>query len=296
MLKKPGSGQAKKIMQKQLSTAGASAPKSGNLAAARTLNVLSAFAEIDGPAGVTELAVKLGMTKNMIFRALSTLQREGYLVRDDTGRRYELGMRLLELRSHAEEDPDIKALCWPYMEQMAELTGATIFLSVRSRWRQVLIDGIPGRGPLRHRIIRGFSSPLHASVASRALLAHLSDAEIAEYIRLFSPLRRFTDTTIVEPEKLWEEVAVVREKGYAISYGDHIAQRSGVAFPILDASGRPHAAVTVSGPLNSVPPSRVAAWLPGLREIAAELNRHSQLYYANVFSGAANSPSQEGGR
>jgi DNA-binding IclR family transcriptional regulator len=274
-------------MPQTVATSPAAERKSTNLATARTLVVLAAFSEREGPAGVTELSRQLGMTKNMVFRALATLEQEGYLIRDDSGVRYELGFKLLELHNRTEEEPDIRSLCWPYMERMWELTGATIYLSVRSRWRVVLVDGIPGQGSFRARIIRGFSAPLHASVGARAVLAFLTDEEISEYIRVSSPLRRFNERTIVDPEKLWEEIALVRERGYSVGYGDHVAHRSGVAFAVLDASNRPHAAVTVSGPQEIFPTELLESYVPKLRAIARELNRHSRLYYANASPEAA---------
>ena len=58
--------------------------------AARTpLLFLSAFVSDAAAFGVTELSQQLGMTKNMVHRALTTLVDQGYLVRDAAGTRYE---------------------------------------------------------------------------------------------------------------------------------------------------------------------------------------------------------------
>ena len=54
-----------------------------NKATVRVLQVLSSFASEASGFGVTELAVALGMTKNMTYRALTTLVEQGYLSYDD---------------------------------------------------------------------------------------------------------------------------------------------------------------------------------------------------------------------
>ena len=84
-----------------------------NQASQRVLKVLLAFAANAKPRGVTELSRELGMNKNMIHRALSTLMAENYLVRDPSGGLYQLGYRLLTLGAGARAEFDIVALARP---------------------------------------------------------------------------------------------------------------------------------------------------------------------------------------
>jgi len=93
------------------------------------LAVLSAFCGADRSLGVTELAQRLGMNKNMVHRALTTLAADGYVVRDPGGARYQLGYRVLVLRGDADEF-DIRALCRPALEELHGLTGESVFLSI----------------------------------------------------------------------------------------------------------------------------------------------------------------------
>ena len=62
-----------------------------NQAAQRVLTVLAAFVGRAAPCGVSELSRALGMNKNMVHRALTTLTEQGYLARDVSGQRYQLG-------------------------------------------------------------------------------------------------------------------------------------------------------------------------------------------------------------
>jgi DNA-binding IclR family transcriptional regulator len=101
-----------------------------NQATARVLTVLLAFATHTQPRGVTELSRELGMNKNMVHRALTTLTAEGYLIRDGSGARYQLGPRLLVLQAGAPHDWDIVALARPALEQLHALTGESVYLSI----------------------------------------------------------------------------------------------------------------------------------------------------------------------
>src|SRR5262249_35118200 len=72
-------------------------PRYRNQAAQRVLAVLSCFAGPERDLGVTELALRLGMNKNMVHRALTTLTAQGFVTRAADRTRYQLGYRVLAL-------------------------------------------------------------------------------------------------------------------------------------------------------------------------------------------------------
>jgi DNA-binding IclR family transcriptional regulator len=250
-----------------------------NKATLRTLNVLSAYISRTAPYGVTELSNDLGMTKNMAFRALATLLEHGYTVRDADGSRYDLGHGVLWLQgAGADEELDIRAVCAPFLQRYHEATGESAFLSVIVGRNHVTIDSVEAHGVRVSHRRRGLLVPLHASPASRVLLSFLSDDEIAEYIRVASPLKRFTPTTIARADKLWDEVRKVRRQGFARGYGDHYAHANYISFPVLDVTGRPHAAITIGGPPDRLSKKRIEALLPELLRITKTLNEQTRLY------------------
>ena len=73
------------------SSASSTGGSSLNKASGRILRVLLTFATAEEKTlAISELSVSLGMTKNMVFRALNTLAGEGLVVRGQRGR-YALG-------------------------------------------------------------------------------------------------------------------------------------------------------------------------------------------------------------
>lgn len=219
----------------------------------------------------------------MAHRSLSTLLEQGYLVRDASGTRYELGYRVLDLNAGQVQELDLRELCGPAMRRLHELTGESVFLSVIVGRNYITIDSVEAHGLKVSHHPRGLPVPLHASPAARALLSFLHDDEIAQYIRVASPLRKFTDKTITDPAKLWDEVRLVRKRRYAKGYGDHYTQGTYIAFPVLDASDRPHAALTVGGPVGRFPQSRVDKLLPDMLKVMAQLHQRSRLYPATAM-------------
>src|SRR4051812_42292778 len=132
----------------------------------RVLRVLNAFTSNEKTFGVTELSRQLGMTKNLVFRALSTLIEQGMLMRDASGNRYQLGYGVLGLLNRRIPPPDFRSLADPYMIDLRELAGQTVHLCVKIGDHATVIDGVEGSGPVLVRTKLGIPIPLHASPAS----------------------------------------------------------------------------------------------------------------------------------
>lgn len=252
----------------------------GNRATARVLLILSQFAGDSASRGVSELSRELGMTKNMIHRALKTLARYGYLVRDASGTRYELGPAVLQLGRVGLEPLNLPLLAAPYLQRMQELSEETVSLAVRSGRTAVTIAGVRGRGDVARRVPFGRAVALHASPASRAILAFLPDEEIDAYLA-DGLLEQYTPSTLTTPDEVRGEVRAVRERGHSLSFGDHVRRgATGIAFPVLASDGTAHGSVTVAGPSDRFTDERRAELLPACEQIMQELNRHSRLYPA----------------
>jgi len=153
-----------------------------NKAMARILTVLSSFASNRAEFGISELSQHLGMTKNMVFRAIKTLVEQDYVMRDASGQRYQLGFRVLELQNVSSPEPTFRALCAPAMQQIHEMTGETVSLTVRALDYSVFIDGIETRKPGVWRLQIGALRPLHANSTGHVFLAFANDAAVTAYI------------------------------------------------------------------------------------------------------------------
>lgn len=254
---------------------------SQNKAAARALKILSFFASENPIHSAIALSRELGLTKNSVYRCLETLVHLGFLVRDATGARYELGPGVVKLQSPRWQTPEVRALCRPFMERLSELTGESVHLLVPSGQQAIAVESIEGLG-IPFRLPIGAALPLHVSPVARCILAALPDNEIEKYIRDNSPLERFTKSTIIDPDQLREDIRQVRKQGYALSREDFNIGRIGIAFPVLDLEGRPHGSIVIAGSRHRTTPESLSAMLPKFKAILAELNQFSRLYRAQA--------------
>lgn len=255
-----------------------------NQATQRVLAVLSAFIGRGAAHGVSELARALGTNKNMVHRALATLAEAGYVVRDADGERYQLGPRVLVLKGEDADEPDLRALCRPYLERLHELAGESVFLAIIVGRSRVNIDWIEARGRRVSHSLRGRAVPLHCTSMSRMLLAALGDHEIAEYLEAAAPLDRyddiFTETAGQSVEQIWTEIARIRAAPYFTWRNRQQYSSAYVGFLLPDGSGRPHALVTIGGPMERFTEERIQALLPRMLSILEPLRQQCRLFPA----------------
>jgi len=216
----------------------------------RALSVLDLMAATDSDdLGVTEIARELGLSKAVVHRVLVTLVARDYLQVDANSRRYSLGPMALVLGSAYLAQLDLRNLALPRLQDLSERTGETATFSLRNGWTRMYVDQVTPDREIKMSVAIGKAYPLHAGSSSKSFLAFLPVEEQERYLKE-RDLTALTDATIIDPERLRMELALVRERGYAVSLQERQAGAASVAAPILDREGRPIAAISVCGPVE----------------------------------------------
>jgi DNA-binding IclR family transcriptional regulator len=255
-----------------------------NKAMARILTVLSSFASSRPDFGISELSQHLGMTKNMVYRAIKTLVEQDYVMRDRTGQRYQLGFRVLELQNVTSPEPTFRTLCAPAMQQIHQLTGETVSLTVRALDYSVFIDGIETRKPGVWRLQIGALRPLHANSTGHVFLAFGDDASVAAYVARHEHDPASAPGEALNADALWQDIAAIRKRGYATSVRSGMLPMAALAFPIWDAEANLHGVISVGGPKERFEP-QIASLLPHLISTVETLCQRTRLYSANAPGG-----------
>ena len=218
--------------------------------------------------GVTEIARALGVWKSTVHRTLTTLVARGF-VQKENGDRYYLGVKLFTLGMRWRERAGLVPLARPSMEKLARQVGETVHLAVldadpRAQHSVVVVDKVESDHVLGVTPRVGFGSAAHCSGVGKALLAFSPPGVVTALLQARGLPRR-TPHTITDEETLREELALIRERGYAIDNEEMEVGLSCVAAPVFDAHHRVLAAVSVSGPAV-----RMAGCFPQLAEAVRE--------------------------
>ena len=234
----------------------------GNQASQRVLSLLAQFGQGSDSRGVTELSRLTGMNKNMVHRALTTLVDGGYLVRDETGERYQLGFRLLDL--HVREAPvDIRVLARGALEQLHAFTGESVFLSIIVGSNRVNVDWIEGTGRRVSVGQRGQAVPLHVTTMSLFLLAQLEDEKVRRYLAAAPPLDGHGDAyggaKRMTGSEVLKEIATLRGRPSISWQTPNRFDAAYISWTIPGAGTSLHGTVTIGGPRERFDPDKASA-------------------------------------
>ncbi|WBB63469.1 IclR family transcriptional regulator [Streptomyces sp. WMMC500] len=234
----------------------------------RALTILPMLA--DGPAGLDEVATRLGVHKTTAMRLLRTLHEHGLVYRQND-QRYRLGARLFALAQAAAESLDVREIAHPHLVRLGEATGHTVHLAVYEDREVMYIDKVDSRYPVRMYSRIGRPVAITVAAVAKLLLADLPEPErraVAE--RLEYPL--YTPRSTPDAHALLAELAAVREQGWATDFGGHEESINCIGAPIRGADGRTVAACSLSAPNVVVTADELMTLLPQLRRTAAAIS------------------------
>ncbi len=148
---------------------------------------------------------------------------------------------------------DLTAIGPQYLQAITGETGETSFLASLDEGEVVYLLKEEGRHAIRTTAVLGTRRPVHCTALGKAFLASLPFPE-AEAIVQAKGLRAYTPRTITDPESLWEELASIRLRGYAVDREEMEEGLACIAAPIRDYTGRAIAAMSMAGPIARVLP------------------------------------------
>jgi DNA-binding IclR family transcriptional regulator len=234
----------------------------------RALTILEVLARV-GEAGVTEIAAELGVHKSTAFRLVTTLEAHRLVEQTADRGRYRLGVGVLRLAGATTARLDLVQEARPVCRQLAADTGETVNIAVLSESSALYLDQVAGSSALQPHNWVGQHIPLHATSNGKVLLSGLDDAQVKD---LLGTLSRYTPTTITKKGLLREELALVREQGYAVAVDELEEGLTAAAAPIRNAHGDVVASMSVSGPTFRLSEERVEDVVRLLVEAAGEVS------------------------
>jgi DNA-binding IclR family transcriptional regulator len=201
------------------------------------LDILEFLEVRDEPQTLTQIVSGLGLPKASVHRLLTTLRTRGYIEQERPRGGYGLGLRVLRLAARARERMDLASVAQPFLKRLAEETGESCQLSVRSGSQALCIaraaspehPGVSLTGSV------GSVFPLHAAAVGKVLLAHAPTVERELY--LTRHLAAYTPQTHDAPDALAAELDAVRLAGLAHDREEYKRGLSALAAPIFDESG-----------------------------------------------------------
>ena len=217
---------------------------------AKAIELLQLLSDAGEAMTLTSISERAGLPKSTVFGLLTTMRDYDVITQHADGK-YALGLRLFEYGCRASAFWNISSLARPYLEHLAEATGASAMLSTYENGHIVALDQAEGRDSLRIVSAPGARLPLHCTSQGKVFLSAMDDHE-AKRVLSRRTLEPYTPKTLVTWEELFRVMQAARENGYAVEEGEYRFGLCSPSAPVRDNSGAVRYAVGVVGMFDSV--------------------------------------------
>lgn len=213
----------------------------------KMMRILEAIeADGTGKLGIAEIAARTKVPRSTVYRVLNTLTNSGILARTSGGG-YALGFRLVSLaagvKTELSESELVDAIT-PHLEKLAHTTCETCKFSILKEGQAYVAAVVQSRKAMAPSSRVGSSFDLHAGAASKVLLAFAPEAIRTQV--LDGTLARHTEHTIVERQKLHDELSAIRKSGISYDQGEWSSNVHAIAAPVFSYAGEVTGAISIT--------------------------------------------------
>lgn len=200
------------------------------------VKVIEVLANSPTPIGISEISRRTDVNKNMISRILHTLREENWVQCDERSC-YTLTLLPFCLSAKVVSRTTLSNVGVPFIQRLWKEYGESTYLGILHEEEVLYLSHFDSIQNVRVAGVVGGSYPLYCTGPGKALLAFSGDEYIEAYLSSHT-LEKRTQNTITEPQKLREELALIRERGYSLDdeeFGHGIVCMSA---PVFDHTGK----------------------------------------------------------
>src|SRR5712691_2360870 len=147
-------------------------------AAAKALELLSAFSFREPRLSLANLAARTGIPRATAFRLLSTLEQAAFLVKDHGA--YQLGIKCFVLGNIVAGGLDLRETAHPHLMALRDSTRQTTQIAILDHWQVVYLERVLSPDPVGvMRARAGAILPAYCTGLGKTLLAYLPEPDVA---------------------------------------------------------------------------------------------------------------------
>jgi IclR family transcriptional regulator, acetate operon repressor len=229
----------------------------------RALDILLAFKPQDDALTVAELLGRVELSRPTLYRLLRTLQGKQFLISSGDPQRFRLGPAVAQLAHVWTAGLELGSVAEPMMRKVWEDSGETVALFVPEGELRLCIAEMPSSQALSFKRGVGYRERLAVGASGKAILAHIPDLKLGSYAAGLH----------IDLKKYARELALIKERGYAISKNELIQGAVAVSAPFFNGAGQVAGSLSVFGPSVRLSDAQIAKFGKLLVREAREISQ-----------------------
>lgn len=237
----------------------------------RTVRVLAYICHQKHGVKVADIAREFHTSSPAIYNYLKSLQKEGFIFKDDVSGRFRATFRIVELAGAVQGNNDLNEITYPLLVKLSESLQSPVHLAVQEGDLGVCISKVENSKAIPSITRVGMSFDLYATALGKILLAYLSEDMVADYLERVE-LVPYTEKTITSTDQLKRDLVETRKRGYSLDNEEHRQGLHAVGVPVFDHTDELVAAVSTMIP-GSASEKQLEEVLKKLHSAAEEISR-----------------------
>ncbi|MDR2180805.1 MAG: IclR family transcriptional regulator [Synergistaceae bacterium] len=216
----------------------------------RAFELITLLATTNVPMSVMEISSALKVTRTTAYVLVNSLMAQHCLERNPVTKRYSLGHFFYEIGTIYRYQFSFLGTVEKYINVMFDKWQFRINVSVLKPKATAVIL-LSKDSSLLPRMPNGYVLYAHATSAGKLLMAHHPEDIVEDWLQTIN-FPQLTPFTITDKDRLKEEFARIRERGYSFEFEELAPRRGCIAAPVRDMTGEIIAAVSFAGNLQQI--------------------------------------------
>jgi IclR family transcriptional regulator, KDG regulon repressor len=196
------------------------------------VRIIEYLCERRDPAGISDIANHLGLNKNMTYRIIHTLQKEGWILQVDRTR-YTMGLSPFHHLAKPISRMDIMQASREPLRQLWEKSGESCYLGIIDGTRTLFLEHLDAIGDVRITARPGSRFHMHCAAPGKVLLA-FSNESFVDKVVSENGLPAHTRKTFTSVDALKDDLQSIRKRGYGLDIEEYAEGLICFAAPIFN--------------------------------------------------------------
>lgn len=232
----------------------------------RVINILNIVAKNSGKLTFSNISKLINIPKSTLSPILKTLVELELLVLEPISQTYTIGLNAFQIGQIYLENINGLNLIKSHMRSIVNECNENCQVGINHNHEVLYLARIESSQPIKMMSSIGRNLPLYCTGLGRALLREYSESTIRNIYT--KGLKKFTENTVSDVEKLLEIIKQEKENGFCEEIGEVTSDAQCIAVPII-CNERVIAALGVSLPI-------IRASKEHIEKIKILLKKHSQ--------------------
>jgi DNA-binding IclR family transcriptional regulator len=205
---------------------------------------------------LNDIKAEVDVSQTTVYRILHTLVRHGYLLYNDTSKKYKISRKMLSIGFQAIQEQSLLEVVLPKMRELRDVVKESVFFGVMGEEKGIFIEQVLGTHTFCFVLSPGKLLDLHCSAPGKALMAFMPEISRNSYLSKIQ-YEIYNANTIQNEEAYLKELEVVHKNGYAVDMEEELHGVVCVGAPIFNYSNAPCGSIWLSGPKDRLPESTI---------------------------------------